>query len=223
MGQKGLSIYQTQSQNAPSPSISQTEEHRHLPAGCNHLGVKSSNTFDTENWGRRSTTEPFRNVSKKYSVQMKLVLLFASWKGLGSPAKCKAPVSELAAQWQTATRAWGQHKRSQAELKYPCWSTVPWGHCYVLPETKRRAHFQSQRLLCPIKENSRLQLEKKQEKETQPQCASLHPKGSLKKEGMLPGEGCEHPLGLVALVTFLRRVGVCPHWDYPTPMAGAPG
>lgn len=98
---------------------------------------------------------------------MKLVLLFASWKGLGSPAKRRAPVSELTAQWQTATRARGQHERSQAELKYPCWSTVPWGHCYVLPETKRRAHFQSQRLLCPIKENSRLQLEKKKKKHTQ--------------------------------------------------------
>lgn len=97
---------------------------------------------------------------------MKLVLLFASWKGLGSPAKRRAPVSELTAQWQTATRARGQHERSQAELKYPCWSTVPWGHCYVLPETKRRAHFQSQRLLCPIKENSRLQLEKKKKTHT---------------------------------------------------------
>lgn len=42
--------------------------------------------------------EPFRNVSKKYSVQMKLVLLFASWKGLGSPAKRRTPVSELTAQ-----------------------------------------------------------------------------------------------------------------------------
>lgn len=41
----------------------------------------------------------------------------------------------------------------------------------------------------------------------QPQRPSLHPKCSLKKEGMLPGEGCQHPLGLAAPSTSLRRVG----------------
>lgn len=144
------------------------------------------------------------------------MLLFASWNaweaqpnsGLQSTTAAAVRAGSvpqcLQSQWQIAIRPQASKKLSQAELKYPCWSAVPWGQCYVLPETKRRAHFQSQRLLCPIKENSRLQLGKKQEKETQPQRARLHSKCSLKKRGHAPrrrllAPSCSHGSSYFAL------------------------